>query len=129
VRERGFTYIEALLAMALLSAVILFVHEALYYTAREREEKMYETQGYLFAYSLVEQWKAGLTITGTSQEFRGTLYEMRLIPGRVTNRVEKCEVEVRWESRRLGRRYVRFTGYRFVPVKPGTPSATIGGLP
>jgi Tfp pilus assembly protein PilV len=120
-REDGFTYIEALLSLVLFAIFVLVIQATLYTTMRERAERMAETQGQLLACSLLEQWKAGHTIDAGERENGGKRYRIRITPVRVTEMVEKCEVQVLWESEWTGERRIGFTGYRFTPAVSATP--------
>jgi Tfp pilus assembly protein PilV len=126
VKEGGFTYLEALLSIALFAIFVLTVQEALHITVRERTESTWETKGYLLAYSLIEQWKARLAVDTNERIIEGKTYQVRMTVAQVTEMVEKCEVRVSWESEWLGKRYIGFTGYRFTPALPTVRSVIIG---
>jgi Tfp pilus assembly protein PilV len=115
-KEKGFTYLEALFAIVLFSMTVIVMQETFYRVIREREENIHETDAYMLAYSLMERWKAKLVIEAGEKEIEGRRYKITIVPSSVTEMVEKCEIEVRWKSERIGERYIRFTGYRFTPL-------------
>jgi Tfp pilus assembly protein PilV len=115
-KEKGFTYLEALFAIVLFSMTVIVMQETFYRVIREREENIHETDAYVLAYSLMERWKAKLAIEAGEKEIEGRRYKITIVPSSITEMVEKCEIEVRWKSERIGERYIRFTGYRFTPL-------------
>jgi Tfp pilus assembly protein PilV len=123
-KEKGFTYLEALFAIVLFSMTVIVMQETFYRVIREREENIHETDAYVLAYSLMERWKAKLVIEAGEKEIEGRRYKITIVPSSVTEMVEKCEIEVRWKSERIGERHIRFTGYRFTPL----PSEPFSGI-
>ncbi|MFT9849370.1 hypothetical protein [Aneurinibacillus sp. REN35] len=115
-KEDGFTYVEALLSLALFAGFVLAAQGSLQIITRERAEKQSEITGYLLARSLLEQWKVGQTMDTTEREEHGVRYQIRVAYGQSTERVETCEVQIRWKNRRGGERHIGFQGYRLTPL-------------
>ncbi|GED13377.1 type IV pilus modification PilV family protein [Aneurinibacillus migulanus] len=115
-KEDGFTYIEALLSLALFAIFVLAVQQVLHVSVRERAERSTEATAYLLAYSLLEQWKAGLVVETDDREIEGKRYRIQITSTNVTEMVERCEVQVFWESEWVGERRIGFLGYRFMPL-------------
>ncbi|MCI1693716.1 type IV pilus modification PilV family protein [Aneurinibacillus aneurinilyticus] len=115
-KENGFTYMEALLALMLFAIFVLTVQQMLHVSVRERAERSAESTAYNLAYSLLERWKAGLAVEANDREIQGKRYRIQTISANVTEMVERCEVQVFWESEWIGERQIGFSGYRFTPL-------------
>ncbi|MBN6186061.1 type II secretion system protein [Aneurinibacillus sp. BA2021] len=115
-KEAGFTYVEALLSLALFAGIVLATQGVLQLAIKEQAERKSEMAGYLLARSLLEQWKAGQAADTADREEDGIRYRIRMACGQSTERVETCEVEVRWQNKRGEARDITFRGYRLAPV-------------
>nr|WP_027417838.1 hypothetical protein [Aneurinibacillus terranovensis] len=117
--QKGFMYLESVFTLFLLLLLLGVVNQTIETIDQKRMDSQDNTASYLLARSLIEQWKAKGSLVDAEDHFiHGKCYAVRARLMVVSEMVEKCEVEVSWQSSGSEEKKVTMEGYRFAPVNP-----------
>lgn len=124
--ECGFSYIETMISVLLTALLVGVAGQMTALAVQIRQAQAEETQGYLLAYSAVERWKMDGVVQTFVKEADGQTYHVLVQSEPLTERIEKCEVLVRWGESGADQKQIRVKGSRFLTGLSITETESVG---